>query len=96
MIRFCTDEQNLVKFYDELGEKCDCEDSIDVDILDDFMNEAHQVHKHNKWLDYALPLHLCREMEFHEQTFDTLDGRTLTRGELIEFLSVLFGEENLA
>ena len=56
-----------------------------MDILDDFMNEAHQVHKHNKWLDYALPLDLCREMEFHEQTFDTLDGRTLTRGELIEF-----------
>merc|ERR1712232_975645 len=73
----------------------DCELSIDVDVLSDYMNEAQQVHKHNRWLNYAHPLHLCREMGFYDQTFDFLNQRALTMGGLRDFFCLLFGEENI-
>eukprot|EP00565_Helicotheca_tamesis_P009050 CAMPEP_0185726140 /NCGR_PEP_ID=MMETSP1171-20130828/2204_1 /TAXON_ID=374046 /ORGANISM="Helicotheca tamensis, Strain CCMP826" /LENGTH=411 /DNA_ID=CAMNT_0028394429 /DNA_START=231 /DNA_END=1463 /DNA_ORIENTATION=- len=87
VIRLCTNENEVVRFYEELDTTLE----LSVEVLDDFVDEAKEVHKHNPWLNYALPLHRCREMGFHDRLFDLLDERTLTKAELYQFCCLLFG-----
>lgn len=88
VIRLCTDEDDVVEFYNEL----DSLPEISLEVLDDFMGEAKEVYEYNKFLNYALPLHRCREMGYHSRLFDLLDERQLTTDELREFFVLLFGE----
>jgi hypothetical protein len=89
VIRLCTDEDDVVEFYNNL----DHELELSMEVLDDFFNEAKEVCKHNPWLNYALPLHRCREMGYHNRLFDILDERRIGLDELQEFLMILFGVE---
>ena len=87
VIRLCTDEEKVTKFYNDLDGKLD----LNLEVLDDFLGEAEEVHRHNKWLNYCLPMHRCRELGYHNRVFDFLDERPLTKGELRDFCSVIFG-----
>ena len=60
-------------------------------MIDDFIGEANEIHASNKWLNYGLPLHRCREMGYHHRIFDLLDERLLNKDELLEFVQLLFG-----
>lgn len=90
VVRLCTDEDSVVNFYNNLDDMLE----LSMDVLDDFVGEAEEVYEHNKWLNYALPLHRMREMGFHDRVFDMLDERTLTKGELRDFCRLLFGLNN--
>jgi Mg-chelatase subunit ChlD len=90
VIRLCTDEDDVVEFYNNL----DHELELSMEVLDDFSSEAKEVCTHNPWLNYALPLHRCREMGYHNRLFDILDERRIGLDELREFLMILFGVEN--
>merc|ERR1712238_464114 len=83
-----TDDDHIVNFYNDI----DAQLELSIEVLDDFRGEAKEVYQHNKWLNYALPLHRCREMGYHHRLFDMLDERTLTKGELREFCLILFGD----
>eukprot|EP00554_Chaetoceros_debilis_P004846 CAMPEP_0194083104 /NCGR_PEP_ID=MMETSP0149-20130528/8446_1 /TAXON_ID=122233 /ORGANISM="Chaetoceros debilis, Strain MM31A-1" /LENGTH=398 /DNA_ID=CAMNT_0038765435 /DNA_START=59 /DNA_END=1255 /DNA_ORIENTATION=+ len=87
VIRLCTDDDEVVDFYNGLDDQLE----LSMDVLDDFVGEAKEVYEHNKWLNYALPLHRMREMGYHDRVFDMLDERTLTKGELRDFCRLLFG-----
>eukprot|EP01083_Nonionella_stella_P082161 226762_1 len=87
VIRLCTDDDEVVNFYNGLDDQLE----LSMDVLDDFVGEAQEVYEHNKWLNYALPLHRMREMGYHDRVFDMLDERTLTKGELRDFCRLLFG-----
>ena len=91
MIRLCTDEQAVKDFYNSL----DTQLEISVEVLDDYMGEAGEVYKQNPWITYALPLHRCRELGYHDRLFDLIDERPLTAGEARAFCSLVLGiDEN--
>jgi hypothetical protein len=89
VIRLCTDEAKVTDFYNSLDGKLE----LSLEVLDDFLGEAQEVHRHNKWLNYSMTLHRCRELGYHDRLFDLIDERPLTRGELRDFCGLLFGFE---
>jgi hypothetical protein len=101
VIRLCTDHQPLVDFYStclDMAQNGDdyesCRDllEVDIDVLDDHVAEAREVHAVNPWLNYALILHRMREMGQEHRLFDLLDERPFHRTEIRDFVCcMLFG-----
>ena len=89
VIRLCTDEEDVTNFYNQLDTMLE----LSLEVLDDFLGECKEVHCHNPWLNYALPMHRCRELGYHDRLFDLIDERLLTKGELRDFCVLLFGTE---
>ena len=90
ILRFL-DDIEVLNFYQNLDEELE----LSLEVLDDFTAEAAEVNGKNPWLNYASPLHRCREMGFYHRVFDLLDERALTRGELLDFFALLFGKDKL-
>jgi hypothetical protein len=62
VIRLCTDDKNITKFYNRLDGLLE----LNLDVLDDFVGESREVQLKNPWLNYALPMHRCRELGYHD------------------------------
>lgn len=91
VIRLCTSDEEVIDFFNTV----DLELEMSLDILRNHVEESKEVYRHQRWLNYALPLHQFREMGCHLRVFDFLDERKLTLSELREFCVVLFGDKNL-
>ena len=89
VIRLCTDDTGVLDYYRKLDENME----LSLEVLDDFLDEAKEVHTYNPWLTYSLVLHRCREMGLscHSQHrwLDWLDERSMTRGEILHVLGIL-------
>jgi hypothetical protein len=88
VVRLCTNDETILTYYETL----DSELELNLEVLDDYLDEAKEVNRHNPWLTYGLPLHRCREMGFHHRLLDLLDERRFALDEVCEFLQLLFGE----
>lgn len=86
-IRLCTDDTKVVDFYSRLDQRLE----LSMDVLDDYLAEAKEVHNHNKWINYALPIHRMREHGMGNRLFDLLDERAFTNDELRDFSVLLYG-----
>jgi hypothetical protein len=89
VVRLCTDDDNVVDFYNDLDGQLE----LSLEVLDDFTGEALEVVQEQPWLNYALPMHRMREFGFHDRVFDMLDERPLMKSEIRDFCSLLFGNE---
>ena len=106
VVRLSTDEQRVVDFYNDLDVKMELVSvemsggmtpgQIHLDVLDDYVSEAGAVHEHNAWLNYAYPLHLCRESVVKYPIFDALNDRPLSHDELVDFMTLLFDRNQQA
>jgi hypothetical protein len=89
VIRLCTNDHKVLKYYKELDDK----EEFDLEVLDDYIDEAKEVYSFNPWLTYSLSLHRCREMgvSCHGmfRFLDWLDERSLSREETAYALAVL-------
>ena len=89
VMRLFTNEHSVVSYYRKLDKKLE----LPMECISNFLTESREIHRCNPWLNYALPLHQCREMGFHHRVFDLLDERPLTKDDLCEFLQVFFGSQ---
>ncbi|KAL3940122.1 MAG: hypothetical protein SGARI_001114, partial [Bacillariaceae sp.] len=89
VVRLCTDDEHVLKYY----QKLDDQEEFDLEVLDDYLDEAKEVYSYNSWLTYSLSLHRCREMGMScHATFrflDWLDERSLSREETVHALTTL-------
>jgi len=92
VIRLCTDSKQVATFYNELDSQLE----MSLEVIDDFFHEAKEVHRHNPWLNYCLPLHRAREFGFQDRVLDYIDERPLSVADLKKFCAMLFGDEKLS
>jgi len=92
VFRLCTNEDAVVDFYGDLDKLLE----KPVDVLDDFASEAKEVNKVNRWINYCLPLHRMRELGFKHRLFDLIDERLLTKDEVHEYCTFIYGEEKMS
>jgi hypothetical protein len=83
-IRLCTNEADVVDFYNDL----DRDVEMPLDIIDDFHGEAIEVGRYNPWVVYTPTMHIIREAGTFTGILDYLDERRLTPME-VAFLSSL-------
>jgi len=91
VIRLCSDDRKVIDYYNAIDEKME----LRLEVLDDFPREAKEIHNYNKWLNYTLPLHRCREMGFKHRMFDLIDERKLMLSELRDFCMFLFSSDDI-
>jgi len=53
VVRLCTSEATVVKYWDGVDKQLE----LELDVIDDVIGEATQIHKFNPWLTYGEPLH---------------------------------------
>jgi len=91
VIRLCTDEDDVVDFYNDLDHMLE----LSIDVLDDFTAEAKEIYEVNPWINYALPLHRIREFGTPERLFDLIDERAFTRSEVQSYCNILFSTSSM-
>jgi len=90
VVRLCTDDSDVVDFYNDLDKQLE----LSIEVLDNYLDEAKEMYRANPWITYTLATHRMREMGFQHRIFDILDERKLTHSEVREFCLLIFGRDS--
>mmetsp|Transcript_36909 Transcript_36909/g.68107 ORF Transcript_36909/g.68107 Transcript_36909/m.68107 type:complete len:466 (+) Transcript_36909:60-1457(+) len=75
VIRLCTDDNDVVEYYNQVEEDVE----LPMDVLDDWVSEAKEIYwKGNGWFTYTQEMHRIREGGSFLKLLDILDERRLT------------------
>jgi len=88
--RLCTDETEVVEYYNEL----DRDVEMPLDLIDDLQGEANEIGKYNPWLVYTPVLHTIREAGTSIGILDYMDERKLTPMEVAFCCQLLMQRED--
>ena len=89
VIRLCTNDRRTMAYYRKLDQQLE----IPIECVSDYITESKEVRRYNPWLNYSRHIHQCREVGFDHRVFDLLDECPLSKDDLYDFLTVLFGAE---
>ncbi|KAH8057090.1 hypothetical protein JL721_9829 [Aureococcus anophagefferens] len=78
VVRLCTDDDRVVKYWNDVDEEIE----LEMDVLDDLVGEADEVTDHQPWLTYGSELHRLREWGCTRRVVDLLDEKPLSLGEV--------------
>merc|ERR1739845_81573 len=88
VIRLCTDDDETIKFYNEIDEELE----LPLDILDDMVSEAQELAAcGNDWFAYTPVLHRIWESGALSSILDAMDERQLTPAEVRKLAELLSG-----
>lgn len=90
VIRLCTDEDNVVDFYNKIDEELE----IQLEVIDDICGEAKETWRAgNRWLTYSPLVHQLREGGTFLKVFDLLDERRLDPMEVCLLCQLLLRQD---
>lgn len=89
-LKLCNNQEGIVNFWNSVDKDLE----MNLDILDDYINEADQIYKINPWLCYSRQLHTFREFGIDYILFDLLDEEKFTDLQ-IEEMSKFIGTGNI-
>lgn len=90
VIRLCTDDDQVVQFYNSLDEEFE----LPLDVLDDFSGEAAEISKcGNDWFVYTPLIHKIREAGTLCKLFDDIDERKLNAEEAKLMVQLLIQDD---
>ena len=85
VIRLCTDEESVAHYWNQVDDQLE----LDVEILDDLVSEAKEVHEKNPWFTYGEPLHLLRQFGINIKELDMLDEKALTADQIRDVCAIM-------
>lgn len=85
VIRVCTDEEEIIKYWNNI----DGELEIEMDVLDDLAGEAEEIRAVNPWLYYSESLHRLREFGSAMKELDLIDESLLSSEQMASVCSAL-------
>jgi len=92
-IRLFTSDPHVISFWNSL----DINFQSSFNVLQNYITTAENVHSVNKWANYTMSLHRCREWGFHNKLMHIIDEAPLSHMQLRDYCAFLFGidAENL-
>jgi hypothetical protein len=85
VIRLCTDSETIMNYWNQVDQEIE----LEIDVLDDFENEAQEITAHNSWLTYGEPLHRLREFGISFKEMDLLDEKALSLEQVMIVVPIL-------
>ena len=85
VLRLCTNDAKIVEYWNNIDKELE----LEMDVIDDLVEDAEQVHKVNPWLIYGDELHRLREFGASFKELDLIDESSLGSEQMCALLNVL-------
>jgi len=91
ILRLCTSEDAVVDYWNAIDKDLE----LKLDVVDDYISEAKEMNKTNKWLTYGPPMHRAREFGLISNEIDKLDEVRTDNDSVIRIARIIFGADNV-